>query len=777
MKGKYNKMHNKLIKAFSLTELMIIMVLVSISLAASIPVVTKKHLQLPTMTEHGSYICYYDETGQLHEKRYANKFGVNQPVLDQVTDHCIFNPPRKASYFQISAVGGGGGGGDSGYTGGNLHSGWIPLMYISPFNISETDLENRNMSYADFKTYAGILYAYARGTNSGAGGNTNYVTHENPCISGHDEYNKNEYGTLVGGQVAIGEGDEICTYSYTYLDCSTKTVTENVPYTVTDPNSCRDVVSTQEICPNLIDKINHVVEYCCKDTVTNIENCSTSPSNRDACVAGNNSRFIPTKKEYDITTKVCDGDYTTLTSTTRQCDTITKYKTVTYEKFTCEEKTATHTSTGSSCVGATDSDVHDLGIISYTQTYVCDEANDYFKWNDGGLGGRARIGARCASSGVAGDVNLSYTEESNALSDGNSGISLNSSGNAEGYPTSNTNSYGGDGTAYCADGVFRNVCSNPSYSIFKIQQIVDNALTDKATAKAFSASRGGLGAYRTIGGEGEIYYNNPTSRDSNNNGDGTCENGTSVDESWCQNIGNHNKTGYCLKHANGTMQPNGSYTYRYSFDENYLQFGNPGEAGEYKIMVVRSFKDIDTAIHIGRGGAAGTPHSGAAGASGSATYMGSLIYANGGEGGKGGLVTQNEVLPGYNATKYNNGEFVKQTGQLSSSAPALKGLASNLFSYVLPKVQNVLDAVFNKAGYGGKGGGVTHNCWAGQAIVEFEGHILTKSSVYPGNTYITPSLTVVNTPNSGQRVPSSCYNNFSVDDATDGTDGALMIKW
>ena len=92
-------------RGFSLSELMIIMLLVSLILAASVPLITKKHLKLPFgNVEHGTYICYYDDDGELHEARYASKFGISNEVFNRkVPDgkSCVFNPPAKASYFQI----------------------------------------------------------------------------------------------------------------------------------------------------------------------------------------------------------------------------------------------------------------------------------------------------------------------------------------------------------------------------------------------------------------------------------------------------------------------------------------------------------------------------------------------------------------------------------------------------------------------------------------------------------------------------------------------------
>lgn len=768
-------------KAFSLTELMILMVLVSIALAASIPVITKKHLQLPTTTEHGSYICYYDNDGDLHEVRYSNKFGVNQSIFDRKTDNCIFNPPEKVTYFQVSAVGGGGGGGDSGYTGGNRNPGWTEISTIKPWGITDEALTQYNIKYKDFKTYSGKLYAYAKGTDSGKGGDTNYVSHEQPCTADHYENIQDNYATLVSGTVAEGvaePGHEVtCEYTYKYRDCTYEKKTKQVPYQVLKPGTCKDVTTTHIECvkPKMVEVRN--VYYGCKDNKTGLVNWSTLPSSRDACVAGNNSRFSPVM-ETRITNvqNGCDEEIT-LTKTTTQCEYETRHTTEEYTEYNCEEKTAQKTTKGARCVNATTSDVEALGTISYRSKYVCDKRDNYYKWNDGGKGGSAGTGARCKSAAVNGDTYLSIDKYSNATSNGYSGVDVPASGFAEGYPTTCNGSYGGDGTAFCSDGTFANDCGdNASYS----QAYISRNGEQQAITKAFSAPKAGKGGYRYWDGEvGASYCNTPRAQSSPNGTNGTCTSGTSASSSWCGLTGT---TGYCLERHDGTLAPNGEYKYRYSYDENYLQYGNPGDAGEYKTLVVRSFKNMDTSIHVGRGGAAGTPNSGASGVAGSVTRMGNLISAAGGKGGKGGLTSATEVLPGYTPEKFNSGltststGYTKRTGSIAGSAPVLKGLASNLFGYILPKVQDSLQQIFNNAGYGGKGGGVNHYCWAGQWIVQFEGVILS-SSIYPGDTYISPGGQVVNTPGNGMKVPASCYTNFKIEEASDGKDGALMIKW
>ena len=110
---------NRKKNAFSLVELMMILLVAALITAALFPVVTKKHFRLPTLVNHGAYLCYYKD-GKLHEAKWAGKMKTKE-LFNRETDNCVFVPPKKAGYFEISAIGGGGGGGDAGYTGGD----WI----------------------------------------------------------------------------------------------------------------------------------------------------------------------------------------------------------------------------------------------------------------------------------------------------------------------------------------------------------------------------------------------------------------------------------------------------------------------------------------------------------------------------------------------------------------------------------------------------------------------------------------------------------------------------
>ena len=735
-------------KGFSLTELMILMLIVAIALAASMPVITKKHVRLPQLNEHGAYLCYYDSNNLLHEVRYTNKFGMNKAVIDHTTDNCVFNPPKKASYFQISAVGGGGGGGDSGYTGGNISSNWTPVYKISPFNVTEDDLTAKNITLSEFRNYAGTLYAFARGTDSGRGGSANYIE-------------VNNSGTT----------------SPSSSSCKNETTTPN-KVCITGP------------------QYENRTEYGCKDTKTGAVTWYSTPVSRDTCISGNNTRFTIVKRTRSVKVANCD------------CSSGSCYNTPTFvtSENICGEKNN-----------------------SYTYNWKLANGNSAL----GPTAGRARKGAYCVSAGISGDIGLTYSKDVTAWAHGADGADLKEGG-ARSIPTSCSNSTAGSGFVLCSNGTVAQACdkSNATYSEFTISGGSD------VSAKAYSAWKAGLGG-RRITDNSNTYCNavdkasseiatatysdkfgglsdtNTTYlSESSTSGDGWCAEGTLVERTYCGSLGSNHEAGYCLKRADDSLAPNGKYNYRYSYDENYLTYGNPGSAGEYKSMVIRSFKDMDTTIRIGRGGIAGTKNSGQSGTSGSATSMGNLIVASGGIGGEGGIPTQNEVLPDYNSSDYSNEvsiytncadknnictegnpsynaatcaqltncntrtyKYIRQAGGQKGLVPIVKELTTNLFNYVIPKIQDSITELFANAGHGGSGGGVVHSCWTGQQIILFEGHYLS-GSVYPyGSNFTNPSGTQTSIPSGAVKLPSGCYDNYTLQSATDGTDGALMIKW
>lgn len=95
---------------FTLVELMVVMLFVTLVIAATAPIITKRIKEVPRKLQHGKYICYRnDETGDLVEAYYnSSKFTHSNEGIDK----CTFTPPVKATLFRIELIGAGAGGYD-----------------------------------------------------------------------------------------------------------------------------------------------------------------------------------------------------------------------------------------------------------------------------------------------------------------------------------------------------------------------------------------------------------------------------------------------------------------------------------------------------------------------------------------------------------------------------------------------------------------------------------------------------------------------------------------
>lgn len=90
---------------FTLMELMVFLLFLSIVFAAATPIITKR-IKLPQKVYHGRYICYRDSDGVLREARFnSTRMLPSEPVTE-----CSFTPPKNASMFKIELVGAGAGG-------------------------------------------------------------------------------------------------------------------------------------------------------------------------------------------------------------------------------------------------------------------------------------------------------------------------------------------------------------------------------------------------------------------------------------------------------------------------------------------------------------------------------------------------------------------------------------------------------------------------------------------------------------------------------------------
>lgn len=99
----FNLKESKL--GFSLIEMMLLLLIISLMTAASVPILSKKHKKAPTKVFHGRYACFYNGD-QLWEQQYSGENIIkNDPV-----SACTFIAPKKTNYFYVQIIGGGGGG-------------------------------------------------------------------------------------------------------------------------------------------------------------------------------------------------------------------------------------------------------------------------------------------------------------------------------------------------------------------------------------------------------------------------------------------------------------------------------------------------------------------------------------------------------------------------------------------------------------------------------------------------------------------------------------------
>ena len=90
---------------FTLVELMVFFVFISLVLAATAPIITKRVKHVPDKIQHGKFIC--EEGG-----RQQHYYNASQLISTQNVSKCTFKAPKKNSLFKIELIGGGAGGYD-----------------------------------------------------------------------------------------------------------------------------------------------------------------------------------------------------------------------------------------------------------------------------------------------------------------------------------------------------------------------------------------------------------------------------------------------------------------------------------------------------------------------------------------------------------------------------------------------------------------------------------------------------------------------------------------
>ena len=98
-------MKQMLNRGFSLVEVMLIFLICSLILAASVPFITRKSRAIPSKISHGMYRCYSNGTNFTEE--YYNSYSM---VSSNNVAECKFKIPASATVFKIDLIGAGAGG-------------------------------------------------------------------------------------------------------------------------------------------------------------------------------------------------------------------------------------------------------------------------------------------------------------------------------------------------------------------------------------------------------------------------------------------------------------------------------------------------------------------------------------------------------------------------------------------------------------------------------------------------------------------------------------------
>lgn len=162
--------------AFTIAEALISMLILSIFIALSMKIFTKKHTKPVYNATHGYVMCYRDiATGKVYRKHEA------AAPVKQDNDYCEFKPASVANYFVLYAVGGGGGGAAASIDGKNY--GGAPGEFITIFVTNIAD---------NIKMYPG------KGGEIGKPGEPTYIRNNEEDVSDEERTLLTARGGLAG---------------------------------------------------------------------------------------------------------------------------------------------------------------------------------------------------------------------------------------------------------------------------------------------------------------------------------------------------------------------------------------------------------------------------------------------------------------------------------------------------------------------------------------------------------------------------------------------------
>ena len=116
-------LRNRYKKGFTLVEVMLMLVVLSLIVASSYSLITRKHKLVPRKSVHGQYACFIDPNDALDENgvtKYREiQMSGNTVIKNGYVSNCSYTFPKSATYVFLQMIGGGGAGGNARYNAGS----------------------------------------------------------------------------------------------------------------------------------------------------------------------------------------------------------------------------------------------------------------------------------------------------------------------------------------------------------------------------------------------------------------------------------------------------------------------------------------------------------------------------------------------------------------------------------------------------------------------------------------------------------------------------------
>ncbi len=685
----FNKPKYRIKKAFSMVELMMLLVIASLIVAASVPIVTKKHLHLPSAANHGTYMCYYHD-GHLYEARRSGR--INQKMLagyPRKTSNCVFDPPAKASLFQITAIGGGGGGGDAGYTG------TLPTTYTNtdktlyPFGLTIAGLEaigikNTPAALAELKSYMGHIWSFAESADSGNAGPLSYTsittgkeTHECPLNQQHKSWKTYSTGgssvTLCAGytgQTTVSPTSGSTCYAYD----SDGNVVGIVGGTASYGGASATCSKTEDVydclypygqyydCEVVTGNIHHPAEYSTGSYISGSKPGPVIPCSNPCIYKGQSSCnsgpcYGPSEDIYSPCApgipacKIKDAwDEPIKTWKHNGCEndcvkTKTGTKTTTWTETASGGtygQTSGKTAEGYEIKCDTTPYGGEYQKLEYDGTCNVDTTTDTISYGVSTQNSPYSVGHGkfCTTPSLAGDLGLGYSASNTVpASNAPDGPHINE-GLSASMPYSFCNGIGVCGTSTGSAHTGTSATSTVGPHTITAESAPAGAVGNTLRRRSVTLQLYNGTTADAILRKSETFYYDEVVSTGHSGTDGRCVGSGGEKLHYdCRKGASSSRIGYCLmRHyhtAESQAELSGLYKWHDTYDENTLKKGFYGKPGEFKTIVVRSLNGIDRTINVGRGGSAATINLGKNGSKGSDTTFGNILTAQGGDGGVG----------------------------------------------------------------------------------------------------------------------------------------------